>query len=464
MRSRIFIPVCLAALTGCRELKARVDNTSVNVSSPGCFGAIGVGDSLQMRAVVASRNWTHYTSDDNPKSFHWSVRPDRNRGGAADISDRGLLVARAAGTLRVYAVSIGDSDRTQVTVVPRVTWRGVSPRDTTIQTGDTLTLRIDADVEGGRWYQYARWEMPRYSYDNPALITRVERDPDDRTPLDTRLFPIVAERPGEARIAMCAVGNRADTFVVRITGERIRQNRDVPPVVRLTPPETTVFAGERFHVPARLINSRLRNGPWRWQVAYGDGKVDTGTVMNGSETSAWGTTISLGYNHTHVYNTVGTYTLTMTVTDSAGRKGTAQRRIHAIGYEYSAEAFPGQEEKVVRLGGGSRTFPIAIYGQHPHWLARDDPAFARVPLIKIGRTPWIYDRAAGITIEHRDANGDNRTDQVLHVDIRALMRNGDLRVGRNHLVITGAITHGAYEGQEVDFTPFRAVATVDVVR
>ena len=43
------------------------------------------------------------------------------------------------------------------------------------------------------------------------------------------------------------------------------------------------------------------------------------------------------------------------------------------------------------------------------------------------------------SFEYLDANRDGHVDSVVYLDKETLVRNGDLRVGRNRLVMTGAL-------------------------
>jgi hypothetical protein len=59
------------------------------------------------------------------------------------------------------------------------------------------------------------------------------------------------------------------------------------------------------------------------------------------------------------------------------------------------------------------------------------------PPLRFGRTPLTRRPGEGSPFEYLDANRDGHIDIVVYVDKQTLIRNGDLRVGRNRLVMRG---------------------------
>ncbi len=118
---------------------------------------------------------------------------------------------RRTGVVFVHARGAGkDADRIEIRIVPRVARFLLLPRDTSVQVGDTVFLRADAELAGPfrPYYTFLWMEVPAPS---PKLVERVEQDPDIRIERDVREYPVVAVRPGTTRFAACFAGARRDT-------------------------------------------------------------------------------------------------------------------------------------------------------------------------------------------------------------------------------------------------------------
>ena len=140
-------------------------------------------------------------------------------------------------------------------------------------------------------------------------------------------------------------------------------------------------------------------------------------------------------------------------------------------------AFPADSSPVVRLSDSRRYIPIALLVAGPalrymSWSQTVfDTAEARrhdVPPLRIGR--WVVPSERNVDL--RDANHDGFQDIILLLDKRALVRAGELHVGRNRLIVTGAtslrnadIERSVPSGREhALFIPFRGEVVIDVVK
>jgi PKD domain len=467
------VTLCVSA-AGCDNLTPRVESllarfdsdARVYVAADLCpAGILAVGERAQLVASVEAKDFgadyvsnlpvKHYDSTQRPDLFHWSLAfPTRHRQPArADITPTGIVAAADTGALYVHASSAGKtSHRFELEVVPRILRFSVSPRDTTVRRGDTLTLRMDLGLDGPsvpvREY---RWNIPKMPVDT-HLVTRVERDPwDQRDPFVPTPPPpefemrLVASYPGTLRFLPCAGGTRRDTVTIRITGDTVAPRRDVPPVVELSPAETTMYVGATFTNRFRIRNATLGNGPYRWRLSLGDGNVivDSG----GSSVRARSTFESehaLAVDHR--YRTPGKFPVKLTVTDSAGRSTTVRTVYHVRLPVFQLMIHHPDTITVTRLRDGRRDLAIAILAEKvalvPGQLNLTSMSHEDVPPVRFGRTPLTRRRGGPSPFESLDANRDGHLDMVVYLDKETLIRNGDLRVGRNRLVMTGVLPRG----------------------
>lgn len=471
------IGLCIGS-AGCDELIARIDShagelmarfdsdAQVYVTADLCpGGVISVGERMQFVASVEAKDFgaayvsnlpvKHYDSRQYPKRFDWSLAsPGAGHyqpPAKADVTPDGIVGAAGTGVVYVHAASAKKrSNRFELEVVPRILRFSVSPRDTTVRRGDTLTLRMDLAMDGPSAPERAhRWNIPPMSVDT-QLVTHVERDPWEqrRNPYVPLPPPpefemrLVASRPGTLRFVACAGGTRRDTVTIRVTGDTAPPRRDVPPVVELSPAETTMYVGATFTNRFRIRNATLGNGPYRWRLSMGDGNViadSGGSSLPARSTFESEHALAVDYR----YRTPGLFPLRLIVTDSAGRSTTIRAVYEARLPVFQLMIHHPDTTNVTRLRDGRRDLAIAILAENvalqPSQIAitppRDDDA---APPLRFGSTPFVT-RPGTRSFEYLDANRDGHVDIVVYLDKETLVRNGDLRVGRNRLVMTGAL-------------------------
>ncbi len=445
-------------LGGCGEVAARlIPHAGVHLFAHSCpDGMLAVGDSLQLTATVmisnsragmsgAFDNYMLYTSSDNPGAFDWHVSyptAEYGRSGKADVTRDGVLVGRDTGMVYLNVTSGGKTQyRKEVRIVPRITRFDVTPRDTAVKVGDTVWVRATVEMEGS-WRRFGvfKWEVPRDLHTG-GPVGPVWPDPDGPE-RDRLLFPVVAQRAGIARMPACLGGARIDTVTIRVSGEPIVVNRDVPPRVRLMPGDTNSYDGDEVYGEMRILDDhRLNNGPYRWRVQMGDGTVYEDSMPYGGSASFYGMERHVYAGHR--YFKMGRYDVVLTVTDSAGRS-TEKRVTYVVQpRRYEAIVLPPASGGPISLSDDEPNLAIAVLTDTARRLLAhqilefvpfdEEPDF---PRLLFGRTEFHSERTGWRRVA-RDVNGDGKEDMVFLLDKRTLIGNGDLRVGRNVIRMRG---------------------------
>ena len=466
------VALCVGT-TGCDKLAARIElllarfdsDAKVYVAADLCpAGILAVGERAPFVASVEAKEFgaryvsnlpvKHYDSKQHPGRFRWTLAHpsarSHQRSGRLDVTPGGIVVAGDTGVAYVHAASAGKmSHRFEVEVVPRIRRFSVSPHDTTVRRGDTLTLRMDLALDGPSAPLRAyRWNIPPMPVDT-QLVAHVERDPwEKRDPFVPPPPPpefelrLVASRPGTLRFVPCAGGMRRDTVTIRITGDSGPPRRDVPPVVELSPAETTMYVGATFTNRFRIRNATLGNGPYRWRLSMGDGNVivdSGGSSLRARSTFESEHALAVDYR----YRTPGKLPVELTVTDSAGRSTTVRTVYHVRLPVFQLMIHHPDTARVTRLRDGQRDLAVAILAEQvalrPEGLVLIPLSDEDVPPVRFGRTPLTKRRGGPSPFEYLDANRDGHIDIVVYLDKETLIRNGDLRVGRNRLVMRGTI-------------------------
>jgi hypothetical protein len=488
--------VASVSLGGCRETLARAIPKAriMAFASPCPDRILAVGDSLQFRANIMIQNapggmqgpfdnWTLYDSDGRPGSFRWSLSypkpttpPSRDYvAGKAEITPTGVLIARDTGTVHVHARSAGkNASHISIRIIPRVTRFALLPRDTSVKVGDTVFLRADAELARPMrpyvTYFTFRWDSEPGGPMND-LLARVEQDPDDLTEVDVREFPVVAVRAGTARLTACFAGARRDTATIRISGEPLAVNRDVAPLLRVTPADTSVYVGDEVSARVRVLNANLFNGPYRLVASTGDGSLYYDSAGRGAS-SAFGFQRHAFVGHR--YFKPGSYPVALTVSDSAGRSTTIRATVKVAVREFETRVLLPAGERAVRISGGGPDIAIAFFANKPKHLWPQHIGGAFVLTEMEGVPPLLFGRTAfdpesdGRRRVTRDVNGDGQPDDVFYLDKERLRQNGDLHVGRNRLVVTGVIpgriTRPGRDSASAFWPPIRAVVQFDAIR
>jgi hypothetical protein len=426
-----------------------------------------VGDSVQLIASVQRPGgsptsiWSSpaneiVNSKDHPRLFSWSILPPTRASahrGKVDLTSRGLLIGREPGELSVKVRALGVESTIPVEVLPRLTRFVVSPRDTTIHTGDTVTVRVEASV--------GLVHNPEVLSTRPKLmlaqLSYIRREKDSVYSTESRMLAPV---PGDGMFKFCFVG-RLQTATLHVVGPPLF-GANQPPFVRLSP-DSTVYVGDDFAIGYR-INEEIAGAQWfHSQLDFGDG-----TVIDNRQGE---------FQLRHRYTAEGTYHIIATATDSLGRTTVAHTTYHAVTFPVRIVAFPGEPGKTVSLSGPDRYIPLGIVRARREdaipLLYPDvefDPVKARadhVPPMRIGR--WIFQSPGNdteISSDFIDVDGDGRFDLVLNVDKRALVRAGELHVGRNRLMVTGAtqVRRPLRPEDVLTYIPFRGEVLIDVVK
>lgn len=89
----------------------------------------------------------------------------------------------------------------------------VTPEDTAIRVGDTVTVRLDAEVEAAWSQRYVVWHVLSLGSGTEAAATPTYDSAVDTTSRQRRF---VGLRPSTAEIEVCVAGTRRDTIALRV--------------------------------------------------------------------------------------------------------------------------------------------------------------------------------------------------------------------------------------------------------
>ena len=225
--------VAIVFTTGCRETFARVVGAGVISWGGGCGSEpmLAVGDSMQFQARVERRKrgdlsfnpldgWTLYTTESNPGAFDWEIRLQRDeplaglegRGGAR-ITTTGVLIGESPGYVDVWAKSAGAANFSRYLVVPRVRRMSVTPLDTVILPGDTMTARLDVELETAWNGKYVIWNVIGQGSGTESVASAYHADSDR-----SRVQRFVGLRSGTGLVEVCVAGTRRDTMRLEVKG------------------------------------------------------------------------------------------------------------------------------------------------------------------------------------------------------------------------------------------------------
>ena len=329
----------LAALAGlsAHDAGAQMLKRELFISFDGCAQAgPSVGDTLQLTAAVRrpagspASIWSSPAIDLVTSSgawylFRWSVEPPTspswNPPGRAKISRRGQLIARAPGMIIVTARALGVDDARPIQILPRVMRFALTPRDTTIHTGDTVVVRAEAQFDTLVESDPFQWELPRQPPTPHRVLTEltlahsVQGKPSTTYWYERRSIALL---PGDVTYKVCLGNSRLQTATLHIVGPPLVGD-NLPPRVALSP-DTTVYIGDSFGTALSVneAGANPRSNWWHTQFDFGDGKTADGRDTN--------------FTSRHVYTTEGAHKIVVTVTDTLGRSSVASRTVTASRY------------------------------------------------------------------------------------------------------------------------------------
>ena len=199
------------------------------------------------------------------------------------------------------------------------------------------------------------------------------------------------------------------------------------------------------NVAGSFSDAVVRDAPWTWSVAWGFAAPTTGSTITQGAIAA-----------SRRVCAVGTYTVTLSVTDKDSGTGSDDVQV-TVGYvTVGLTIMPGSSPTYIAISKKG-TVPIAMLS-----TATFDATTIDVASIRLGDgtgTETPVDQQKG-RYQSRidDANGDGRADMIVSFSVPLLVANGDLPPGTPTLVLLGS------QGATGDScTSFRGTGTVRVV-
>jgi len=217
------------------------------------------------------------------------------------------------------------------------------------------------------------------------------------------------------------------TLTVKIVGLPLAAN--VPPTVNTVGPFSPIFSGQTLSLSAGFSDPDVNDNPWSFTIDWGDGTSDSGlTSVQGAGT----------VTGSHRYLIPGTYTITVSVMDKIGGKGssssTLQVKPQPVRIDIKPGSFPNpinpKSKGNIPVGVFSGTFEGMNFDATT--IVRDSLLFAGAPALPIGKSP-------------EDLNADGKLDIVFHFDTQAAKWSPTM----TQAILTGRTSSGIYfEGSD----------------
>ena len=222
-----------------------------------------------------------------------------------------------------------------------------------------------------------------------------------------------SECVGGAYVVTLTVSDGRGGTVTRNTSVMIA---NAPPQVSVAGDQSILSGGTFTGLGGSFVDVGLDDGPWSWSVSWGAGQGATSGFA-----SAPGAIMA-----TKQYLAVGTYTVTLAVTDKDGATDSKSFQLIVRHVAVGIDVKPGDEDETsIALGGRGGRIPVAVLST----AAFDAPALIDIATVTLsdGGSPGVpvASRMNGTPMTGtEDVNGDGRPDLVVHFERDALMAVG----------------------------------------
>lgn len=189
----------------------------------------------------------------------------------------------------------------------------------------------------------------------------------------------------------------------------------------------TLVSNQVLNFSGTFSDPGTNDAPWSWSIDWGVGSPTTGST-NSQAAAITGS---------RQYCAVGSYTITMSVTDKDNGTGTASRTLQVTAIPVTVDV----RQASVNLGANGM-LPVAIISSATFDATTLNPASVVLGNGSGTDTPIAKRKNGRYYTTVQDVNGDGRADLVLQFDIPTLVANGDLSLGSTSLVLRGILANG----------------------
>ena len=183
-----------------------------------------------------------------------------------------------------------------------------------------------------------------------------------------------------------------------------------------------IYSGGTYNLSGGFADLGQADGPWSYVINWGDGTTPGSSAMQGAVTGA------------HTYQAAGLYTITLTVTDKDGARGTASTTLRVNRITASMLVNPNKIN--IRSNGNGQVI-ASIFGNGSF-----DGAAIDGSSVRIGPVSPDTNGNGGAKLSVVDANQDGTLDLVVHFNRDDLISAGALGSSTRELVLQGKLNDG----------------------
>ena len=214
--------------------------------------------------------------------------------------------------------------------------------------------------------------------------------------------------------------------------------RNDAPIVQAAPP-VTVVSGSDYTFSGTFRDKGVNDSPWNWSITWGDGSQSQGSTPDQSAPIV----------ATKNVCAIGSFPITLEVTDKDGAKGAAQTFITVDSVPVDIMISSSDKGKPVNANSKGR-LPISILGSLDFDVSTVDLSSLLISS-EMGTGVPVAQKPNGTYFASlTDINDDGVTDLLIHVEVDALNEAGSLATSTNELIVTGSLSGGCtqFEGKD----------------
>lgn len=189
----------------------------------------------------------------------------------------------------------------------------------------------------------------------------------------------------------------------------------------------TLISNQVLNFSGTFSDPGTNDAPWSWSIDWGFGTPTTGSTS--SQAAA--------ITGSKQYCAVGSYTITLRVTDKDNGTGTASRTVQVTAIPVTVDV----RQASVNLGSNG-LLPVAVLSSATFDATTLNPATVVLGNGSGTDTPVAKRKNGRYYTSVEDVNGDGRADLVLQFEIPALVANGDITLASTSLTLRGILANG----------------------